>query len=212
MEYGKKIAEFAAVMHPSEIIRRFDLKEYCNQQKRLRISSQSRRVIDRYSFTIDPSSKLLTQIFAKIYELSMDFYTGEKLPVLLVTMGREYSNDSFFQTVGNCTDIIPLLIEKDTDEEDIMDKMKYIKKKNINFTALDSSDDKEKQLLNSIINSNIIVNIQGIGSDIPKAMDSDDFYKRAVNRKDSVLYIIRYDSNIEIIRIRPGDEEDVEKG
>lgn len=128
----------------------------------------------------------------------------KSIPVTLFNYGRSYNGKSYFNTVGNFLDFIPIVIESDQYQvEDIgsliKEKLHIASKHNINFNTLLFDDALSKEyskihdMLVSSLNSMITVNFHGLVSDeiIETANEIDTGYKEHLKKN------IRRDSQID---------------
>jgi surfactin family lipopeptide synthetase A len=64
----------------------------------------------------------------------------DELPMLFVTEGREFENQRYYDTVGELTDMIPLLVDARLPLREItrsvLDRLEFVKRHNVNFLHL----------------------------------------------------------------------------
>jgi surfactin family lipopeptide synthetase A len=64
----------------------------------------------------------------------------DELPLLFVTEGREFENQRYYDTVGELTDMIPLLVDARLPLREItasvLDRLEFVKRHNVNFLHL----------------------------------------------------------------------------
>ncbi|OPG94385.1 hypothetical protein B2I21_30820 [Chryseobacterium mucoviscidosis] len=73
------------------------------------------------------------QSFANIIATYLDV---NRLPVALVHYGREYGEQSFYDHVGEFLDLIPVLLDREFTQDDLMKQLERVKRHHINFMAL----------------------------------------------------------------------------
>lgn len=71
--------------------------------------------------------------FADIIAAYLDV---SRLPIALVHYGREYGEENYYNYVGEFLDLIPLLVDHDFTQEDLVNRLELVKRHNINFMAL----------------------------------------------------------------------------
>ncbi|PQP85212.1 hypothetical protein C0Q44_12205 [Paenibacillus sp. PCH8] len=71
--------------------------------------------------------------FANIIATYLDV---NQLPIALVHYGREYGEESYYDYVGEFLDLIPVLVDPDFAQEDLLKRLELTKRHNINFMAL----------------------------------------------------------------------------
>ncbi|WP_339308746.1 amino acid adenylation domain-containing protein [Paenibacillus sp. FSL L8-0435] len=59
-----------------------------------------------------------------------------QLPIALVHYGREYGEESYYDYVGEFLDLIPVLVDSEFTQEDLLERLEFTKRHSINFMAL----------------------------------------------------------------------------
>ncbi|WP_458460228.1 amino acid adenylation domain-containing protein [Paenibacillus sp.] len=71
--------------------------------------------------------------FANIIATYLDM---SQLPIALVHYGREYGEQSYYEYVGEFLDLIPVLVDSEFTQADLLKRLEFTKRHRINFMAL----------------------------------------------------------------------------
>jgi amino acid adenylation domain-containing protein len=134
------------------------LKDYdnsCNVFLELTLDSENK----------DKSINYFKVIYGLFKDMLKKYFSMNKLPVLLINYGRKYSNQEYYNCIGEFIDYAPFLIEDNCElTEDLISKqLSLLSEKNINFSELSKNKNlKEKyprinNLLENIFNNTLIV-------------------------------------------------------
>lgn len=67
---------------------------------------------ERIEYTIENSNTdVVNKILEAVYKFSRDYFKSESVPVLMVVRGREYEEKKYYDLIGNCIDVIPVVLE-----------------------------------------------------------------------------------------------------
>jgi acyl carrier protein len=162
VQYIEQISKGPQQISPAEMIEMFDLKEYCNAQ------TQIARIIDEKRNNqvrcVDVGIKISEHMGEeKVWELSCHLFAAvlkqyfglTKIPIKVISYGRKYQGNSYFDTIGEFLDLIPVLVntgEESTAKilENIHEKVELASKHNINFMSLLFDEELRKKWKNAV--------------------------------------------------------------
>jgi acyl carrier protein len=143
-EYVNQVNKGPRQVNQDKIIRTFELEEFKNSMaevNRVFKANRSSRFVNR-EITIPLNDtaghfegKKPLEISLRIYvSLCKVFFGVEKVPLLFFTFGRKYQDKEFFDTVGEFTDLVPILVNSNENIlAKIEEKIAFASKHNINF-------------------------------------------------------------------------------
>ena len=74
------------------------------------------------------------QVFGNVCKQN---YEVDEIPFLAVLLGRTYEQQSFYNVIGECLDVVPVIMDMNYDTKQVIlqlnDKMEYLKMNNVNF-------------------------------------------------------------------------------
>lgn len=130
-----------------------------------------------------------------------------KLPIWIINYGRKYKDYTFFNTIGEFIDIIPILVDEDSKDikKSIQKNLKIVTTKNINFANMifgaNSNFSETVQLLRECLDKiSILFSFQGKFDgeeldDLNKYLFSDK-EQRDINQGNRIIINVRYTSDI----------------
>jgi hypothetical protein len=131
-----------------EILDLFDLKEYHRYKRKVETIIREKEADDvrRFDFEMKFQEKMSEE---KVWELSFYIYNLflkrlfglSRIPLKIVSYGRRYRENNYFDTVGEFIDLIPVLVNVDDDNpinlaEAVRRQVDISSKHNINFMSL----------------------------------------------------------------------------
>jgi amino acid adenylation domain-containing protein len=131
-----------------EVIERFYLEDFFYSKKQLKEIMHSDRVgHTTYTFLIKVpmrgplKDKPAVEVALSLYGRALQRYTGvDKIPLLFVYEGRQYCENTYYNTIGECIDMVPMVLDLALKPEQLLhsvqERVEYLKKHNINFLNL----------------------------------------------------------------------------
>ncbi|UCH98508.1 MAG: amino acid adenylation domain-containing protein, partial [Candidatus Aminicenantes bacterium] len=145
-EYVNQVNKGPQQVNQDKIIRTFELEEFKNSMaevNRVFKANRSNRFVN-HEITIPLKytaghfdDKMPLEISLRIYvSLCKVFFGIEKVPLLFFSFGRKYQDKEFFDTVGEFTDLVPILVSSNENIlAKIEEKIAFASKHNINFMS-----------------------------------------------------------------------------
>lgn len=149
---------------------------------------------DRYSYSLQPNRDVMNQVIEAIMNLNkLDFETAE-IPVWLVFNNRFLKENKVHKVLGNCLDILPVIVSKQTMQREVEAKIDILKRERVTFL------DTYNNLLGideKLIQGGIILNIQ---SDVEDSiLNYDEVLGQIPDIPNTQYYLVRIGKKIEII-------------
>ncbi|WP_160716837.1 phosphopantetheine-binding protein [Chitinophaga solisilvae] len=143
--YVRAIEKGPQQLSTADIIRNFQLEDFYNAKQRILETVHGRESAQSYAFSITVSLQDTVQdplaTTLAIYTRALHRYLGvSQLPLLFVCDGRQYENKLYYNTVGEFTDMVPMLTDaawtvKETGDI-ISGRLAALKQHNLNFLHL----------------------------------------------------------------------------
>lgn len=195
-DYASQINKGIIGVSKENVIERYKLNEFISLKDKMEFKALENN-IGIYKIIIpmeDKNTDVVNKILEVVYKFSRDYFKIESVPVLMVVRGREYEEKKYYDLIGNCIDVIPVILEDKNKAKNLTEDLTFSARHNINFMTLLNNYSIENNQQNILSNSNIIVNIQGVKLDIFKRFD-EKAYKDVQISKENVLFMARYDMN-----------------
>jgi len=175
-EYVNQIEQGPKEIKPEDIIYTFNLEKYVDYVEEFSDITKNMEIKHTaYEFRIDKKDfdqeNLMGKLFA-LFKISFEkIFNSSKLPLSIVNYGRRYMSNTWYDTIGEFLDFIPMIFDENYNDCNIEQKINGIIKlsnvKNINFFRLmyegvDGSYIKLKKLMRRVYNKPLIFfNFQG---------------------------------------------------
>ncbi|MBE6048536.1 MAG: amino acid adenylation domain-containing protein [Clostridium sp.] len=199
-DYGLKIREGIKGMKEEEVIEKFKLNEFIKLKDNMEFGRLENN-IGIYNIHIPITNKkidIINESLDVVYKFSRLYFDIDKVPVLMVSRGREYDDNKYYDVIGNCIDVVPIVLDENKESKDINSNFKIASKHNINFVSLVKSEkyknDLKKKMHKILQGSNIILNIQGAKLDIYNMFDEETYKDMKITR-ENMVFMVRYDMN-----------------
>ncbi|MBX7131783.1 MAG: hypothetical protein K1X67_03795, partial [Fimbriimonadaceae bacterium] len=146
-DYVHQVVRGPQGVEASEIVRAFRLHDFYESKQRAKhlVATTGSHSATNFNIVLPLSNRWQVEhpweLALAVHVKGLQRYLEmDELPLLFVTEGRQFEDQRYYDTVGEFTDMIPLLVDARLPLPDItrsiMDRLEFVKRHNVNFLHL----------------------------------------------------------------------------